>query len=249
MIEWSEGGLTVFKTEGRYVAVFGSNKTFVGRLLSFEPFVNSILKHSRGDKMLEIKNQSIKIHDGIRLRTEPPPKMDNEYVIGYSTHLRISRVYINDKRHILRWLWFNGAQKEFDNQVKIMQCLDHPNLEKITKVIQDNGNVQGIVTQHIDGSHPTEDTWTKSYSDKLMLIITHMHENGVVHNDICPNNIRICRHSGEIVLIDFDAATFEGKQDSWKWGNTKWHKRELYGTKEADIEAWRKMKEWSSLKE
>ncbi|KAJ1787832.1 hypothetical protein LPJ67_003063 [Coemansia sp. RSA 1938] len=44
-------------------------------------------------------------------------------------------------------------------------------------------------------------------------------------------------------------STFEGKQDSWKWGNTKWHKRELYGTKEADIEAWRKMKEWSGLKE
>ncbi|KAJ1950431.1 hypothetical protein FBU59_000683 [Linderina macrospora] len=256
MLNWSEGGVSVYKISGGFLGVFAprTRKTILAGLLDYEPFLVTKLRQAgiKGDAMVYYRGGQLVFLNDFRCgaKLEPPPPMSSEMVIWYSTHLRISCVSIDNKRHIRRWLWFDGAQQEFNNQVEIMEkvCNEHPNIEKLVKVFRSSdGDAQGVLTVHVDGSHPTKYTWTEKHSQSLRSAIDYLHANGVVHNDIKPSNIRL-RKDGEIVLIDFDGATFNGRQDSRKLGTNDWHDMALYGSYEADNKAYEKIVEWAKSK-
>ena len=242
MLDWSERGLSVYRLEkDKYVAVFENKGGFFGGLLSFEPFLNSKLRKIKGDHMLYMLRSSvgsyIKIIRDIRINTEPPPKIRGEVVLTYSKHLRISRFYLKNKKCVMRWLWSGDDQMCFNVQGEIMEKINtsfHPNLEKLVEVIRDEkGNVKGIISEYVDGKHPEKCDWEGKHSRMLESAINYLHGLGIVHNDISPGNILI-KKDGDLVLIDFDAATREGKEESHKCGTRGWSSRELYTTFDAD---------------
>ena len=95
--------------------------------------------------------------------------------------------------------------------------LDHTNIIKIWGLDTDERNRPYIVMEYIEG----EDLKTYidkriylSFDEKLRIIsevcrgLHHAHENGVIHRDVKPSNIRIKRN-GETKILDFGLARLD----------------------------------------
>ncbi|WP_309664743.1 serine/threonine-protein kinase [Tabrizicola sp.] len=92
--------------------------------------------------------------------------------------------------------------------------LVHPNIVAVHQVFEDNGTAY-MALDYIDGRDlldVIDDGVTKLAPDeivrmteKLLAAVKFIHDNGMLHRDISPDNVLISR-SGEPVLIDFGAA-------------------------------------------
>ncbi|CAD8120458.1 unnamed protein product [Paramecium sonneborni] len=104
------------------------------------------------------------------------------------------------------------------NEIQILYRLNHPNIVKI-KEIYDKTNQIVIIHEYVDGQtlerfineHGTQlnQTEIQSIMRQILLAVIYIHEQGLLHRDIKPDNIMIDKNLN-IKLIDFGLATKQG---------------------------------------
>lgn len=123
---------------------------------------------------------------------------------GEMVRLR-SKSYVTD---------FERVVELFEKEARALAHLQHPNIVGVHQIFKDNGTaymaldfVDGLDLLDIMAADPgslTPDVVTGLLT-KLLEALTYVHENGILHRDISPDNI-LLDSGGSPVLIDFGAA-------------------------------------------
>ena len=123
-----------------------------------------------------------------------------------------SRAHQNELKSIVRL---------FSQEAKSLSMADHPNIVKVHQVFEENNTaymaldfVEGRdLLDILDDDPPTlTQEQVENYLVKLLDAVSHVHDQGILHRDISPDNILINQH-GEPVLIDFGAAREQAAGD------------------------------------
>lgn len=107
----------------------------------------------------------------------------------------------------------SGAEKFFDEAELVRRFNGNPNIVSIYECFYEN-NTAYYVMEYIDGI--TLENYVKNYgvlnsaqalyiADKLTMALVVVHSGEVLHRDISPDNVMLCR-DGKVKLIDFGAA-------------------------------------------
>ena len=118
---------------------------------------------------------------------------------------------------------FLGGKERFLEEAKNMAKYDkHPNIVNVYDFFEENGTAY-IVMEFLDGINYKEfikenggkvDVEMAVNVTKAMLsALEEVHKNNIIHRDISPDNIFICK-DGRIKLIDFGAARFSSVEDA-----------------------------------
>ncbi len=111
-------------------------------------------------------------------------------------------------------------KKRFVREAKIFYRISHPNIAKLhdAGLIYDEAReieVPFLVVDYIDGESlkkllkkesPLDFEKIYALSGKILSAMAEIHQRGIIHRDINPDNIMIEKKSGEPVLIDFGLA-------------------------------------------
>jgi non-specific serine/threonine protein kinase len=109
---------------------------------------------------------------------------------------------------------FARAVDLFQKEARALARLQHPNIVGVHQIFQANGTaymaldyVNGVDLADLMESHPDylAPSVVKSLLISLLKALTYVHENGILHRDISPDNI-LLDTNGTPVLIDFGAA-------------------------------------------
>lgn len=106
-----------------------------------------------------------------------------------------------------------GAEKFFDEAELVRQFNGNPNIVSIYECFYEN-NTAYFIMEYLDGI--TLENYVKSHgvlseaqaayiADKLTMALVILHSGGVLHRDISPDNLMLCKDK-TVKLIDFGAA-------------------------------------------
>jgi len=104
--------------------------------------------------------------------------------------------------------------KSFVNEARLLAHFDHPSLLKVLRFWEANGTAymaMPVLRGHtlkevrLDMAQPPDEAWMRTLLDPLLGAIERLHNEGVFHRDIAPDNIQI-EPDGRPVLLDFGAA-------------------------------------------
>lgn len=110
-------------------------------------------------------------------------------------------------------LFNDGAEKFFDEAELVRQFNGNPNIVSIYECFYEN-NTAYFIMEYLDGitledyvkTHGVLNTNQAAYiADKLTMALAILHSSGVLHRDISPDNLMLCRDK-TVKLIDFGAA-------------------------------------------
>ena len=133
--------------------------------------------------------------------------------------------------------------KSFLNEARSLASLTHPNIVGVHQVFEDNDTAY-MALDYIRGSDLLEIIDEKKaelspdqivgIAAKLVSAIGYIHDNGLLHCDISPDNIFI-NQDGEPILIDFGAARRSATGEAQKYSGLSvvkdgYSPHELYGT-------------------
>jgi serine/threonine protein kinase len=104
--------------------------------------------------------------------------------------------------------------RSFVNESRLLARFNHPSLVKVYRFWEENGTaymvmpyLQGVTLREVRRSMteaPTE-SWIRSVTDPLLDALELLHNEGVYHRDIAPDNV-LLPPGGPPVLLDFGAA-------------------------------------------
>lgn len=106
-----------------------------------------------------------------------------------------------------------GAEKFFDEAELVRQFNGNPNIVSIYECFYEN-NTAYFIMEYLDGitlenyvkKYGVPDTEQAAYlADKLTMALVVLHSGGVLHRDISPDNLMLCKDKS-VKLIDFGAA-------------------------------------------
>lgn len=110
---------------------------------------------------------------------------------------------------------FRSAVKGFMQEALTLSQLDHPNIIKVHHVFEDNETAY-MAMDYIDGpdllqtvegtARPLTPKEIVSFLHTMLDALGHVHERGLLHRDISPDNIILNKASGQPILIDFGAS-------------------------------------------
>ncbi|MDD3409407.1 MAG: serine/threonine-protein kinase, partial [Eubacteriales bacterium] len=108
-----------------------------------------------------------------------------------------------------------GRERAIEEGRVIAAIANVPGVVKVYSVVPANNTVY-IIMEYIDGQTLTQRVlemnghmpWAMLFPliSPIMLSLEQIHEHGVVHRDISPDNIMLRRENGQAVLLDFGAA-------------------------------------------
>lgn len=147
-------------------------------------------------------------------------ELDREYYyindpIGYGSFSVVFKGYrYKDSKPIAVKLITKIIDKKyFENEVRIMQQIDHPNILDLYKVIKKDGKVY-LILEYCDGGdlsnyiQSNESEFDNRYFYQILDGLEHLYNNKILHRDIKPQNILI--HNENIKISDFGfAKSFE----------------------------------------
>lgn len=104
------------------------------------------------------------------------------------------------------------------NEIKILRMVDHENIVKLYEVYETDSSVY-LVLELLEGGelfhripfmNNYEDTDIKTLMKNLLSALAHMHELGIMHRDIKPDNILLesAKNDYDIRIADFGLSTF-----------------------------------------
>jgi serine/threonine protein kinase len=113
---------------------------------------------------------------------------------------------------------FADRQKRFRQEALSLARCHHPHVVQVYDIFPENG-LQTIVMEYIEGEDLEKyteeytaengylsETEALSYIDQIGQALEVVHERGLLHRDVKPNNILLRRKTKEAVLIDFGLA-------------------------------------------
>jgi serine/threonine protein kinase len=125
-------------------------------------------------------------------------KFDTEVAIKF-----LNKEFINNE----------NIRKRFIAEAKNMYKMSHPNIIKVTDLI-DEGDTVAFVMEHVDGETLKEyldrkgklrDEEIRHIFSQMLDAVGYVHEQGLVHRDIKPSNFMIDKE-GVVKLLDFGIA-------------------------------------------
>ena len=105
---------------------------------------------------------------------------------------------------------FESQKTKFIKEAKRIHALSHPNVVKVTDLIEANETAY-YVMDYIDGKSlaqmqkPLSEIKVRHYLNQIMSALEYVHSQGLLHLDIKPSNIMI-DNNGNAILIDFGAS-------------------------------------------
>jgi serine/threonine protein kinase len=107
---------------------------------------------------------------------------------------------------------FAHRMRRFLREVRLTSRMDHPGVAKVVAVGQEEG-LPYFTMELVDGASMADRIWEGPMDlDEATRVIEgaaravhHIHEKGVIHRDLKPQNILV-KPSGEVVIIDFGLA-------------------------------------------
>lgn len=117
---------------------------------------------------------------------------------------------------------FERGLAEYLVEARRLAKFSHPNIVRVSRFFQDNGTAYLLTDFEEGGSlrellRSHEEVWTEDEIRSLLLPICAgietMHEKGLIHGDIKPDNI-VIRLSGDPVLIDLGASMEYGSHSN-----------------------------------
>ena len=112
---------------------------------------------------------------------------------------------------------FQYSLESFEKEAATLASLDHPGIVKVLRSFEANGTAY-FVMPFVEGTtfdevireremqrRPFTEAELTSLLDKVLAALTYLHERGIYHRDIKPDNLLITTQ-GDPVLIDFGAA-------------------------------------------
>ncbi len=109
---------------------------------------------------------------------------------------------------------FSAGLKSFVKEARLLAKFDHPSLLKVLRYWEANGTaymampvLRGQTLKALRLAHPEtfDETWLRRLLAPLLDALDTLHQAGVYHRDIAPDNIQI-EADGHPVLMDFGAA-------------------------------------------
>ncbi len=130
-----------------------------------------------------------------------------------------------------------NIRKRFLAEAKNLAKIDHPNIIKVTDLI-DAGDIVAFAMEYVEGDSLDEylvkqgkltEKEIKNLFDQMILSVDYIHGQGLIHRDIKPSNFMLSKN-GEIKLLDFGIAknTNENAVDYTKTGLTQQMGTPLY---------------------
>lgn len=120
---------------------------------------------------------------------------------------------------------FNAALKAFLREAQAISQIDHPNVVRILSVFEMNGTAY-FVMPYLRGSSlrsllRARGTLTQQEIETMVLPaldgLEEVHQNGVIHRDIKPDNVMVRDGNNKPILIDFGAARIEASDDAQQY--------------------------------
>lgn len=112
-----------------------------------------------------------------------------------------------------RWSDDPAMVARFQNEARLLQSLDHPNIVRLIESTETDDGRLCLVTELVQGCDlgrllraeklPHERAF--DIFDKVCAAVTHAHEHGLIHRDLKPSNMLVGR-DGEVKLADFGLA-------------------------------------------
>ena len=109
---------------------------------------------------------------------------------------------------------FREIQEKFVNEALKLSQFRHPHIVRVQELIQE-GALWGIVMEYIDGMELSDyllergkltESEAVGYIDRMAQALDYVHQQGVLHRDIKPNNIMLRQSDRQPILIDFGLA-------------------------------------------
>ena len=112
-----------------------------------------------------------------------------------------------------RWSDDPAMVARFQNEARLLQSLDHPNIVRLIESMETDDGRLCLVTELVQGCDLGRLLRAEKLSherafeifDKVCAAVRHAHEHGLVHRDLKPSNILVGR-GGEVKLADFGLA-------------------------------------------
>lgn len=112
-----------------------------------------------------------------------------------------------------RWSEDPAMVARFQNEARLLQSLDHPNIVRLIESTETDDGRLCLVTELVQGCELGRLLRAEKLSherafeifDKVCAAVTHAHDQGLVHRDLKPSNILVGR-GGEVKLADFGLA-------------------------------------------
>ncbi|MEP7296368.1 MAG: serine/threonine-protein kinase [Burkholderiales bacterium] len=105
--------------------------------------------------------------------------------------------------------------RSFINEARLLARFDHPSLVKVYRFWEDNGTaymvmpyLQGITLRDTRRAmaNPPDEAWIRGVLDPMLDALEQLHNEGVFHRDVAPDNILLPDSGGTPILLDFGAA-------------------------------------------
>lgn len=112
-----------------------------------------------------------------------------------------------------RWSDDPAMVARFQNEARLLQSLDHPNIVRLIESTETDEGRLCLVTELVQGCDLGRLLRAEKLSherafeifDKVCAAVRHAHEHGLIHRDLKPSNILVGR-GGEVKLADFGLA-------------------------------------------
>ncbi|CAK67442.1 unnamed protein product (macronuclear) [Paramecium tetraurelia] len=166
---------------------------------------------------------------------------------GSSAQVYIARSNYNKQYYAIKRVQKNyqiqqkklEQEQSLKNEIQIMKELSHPNIISFHQVFETNKHIN-LVLELIQGGELLKQGQYKSIRDarmvarQLALCVDYMHQKGIMHRDLKPQNILCKSNTSDVLIADFGLATHikESKQLYYRCGTTGYVAPEILMYKE-----------------